>query len=280
MITLSNYYDPESRYLTRSKMMDYLKSPALFKQYWIDHNRPDKERSAAFKVGGAVDNLLAQLSNIDNYAVFEGDARTKEGKEYKQALLDAGKEILTRAQYDEIINLADAVTKTSAYKKIMSWEKQKVLFTDDKIGDYFDGLAGLPDYFKYDEETGIIDIVDLKTSRTIGLSKYFYHCVEYGYLMQAALYSYLARVMYPNAIEVRFWHLVVEKSDANNVELFRFDNALIENEIIKLKRLIQIITEDKEFKKKDASFNDPQIIVDTRYEFIQSSEGTDSEEPS
>lgn len=261
MITLENYYDPRSRYLTRSKIMTYLKSPALFKQYWIDGNAPEKVNSKAFKIGSGVDNLLAQINNIDNYVVFEGDARTKEGKEYKQSLLDAGKEILTRSEYDEIIGLADAVEKTTAYKQIKNWEKQKVLFANEKIGDYFDGLAGLPDYINYDQKTQTVDIVDLKTSRTIDLRSYFYHAQEYGYFLQAALYVYLALKTYPDAKNYNFYHLVVEKSESYNVTVFRFPNLLVDSEIERLKDMIAVIGSDKEFKKIDALLDKPIDLI-------------------
>lgn len=261
MITLQNYYDPKSRYLTRSKIMTYMQSPALFKQYWIDNLKPEKAKSAAFKVGGAVDDILAQTNNIDNYAVFDGDARTKEGKEYKQSLLDAGKEIISRAQYDEIIELADAVNKTSAYQDIKDWEKQKVLHVEQKIGKHFDGLAGLPDFISFNKDTSIVDIVDLKTSRTINPKAYAFHCLEYGYYLQAALYCYLAKKTYPEANKIRFWHLVVEKSDAYNVAMFMFDKSLISSYEEYLLSIVEEIGQDKDFKKVDASFEKAILLT-------------------
>jgi hypothetical protein len=266
-LTLENYYDPKAKHLTRSKIMVYLQSPALFYKYFVLGEKPIKEKSDAFKVGGAVDSLLAQIDNLDNYAVFEGDARTKDGKFEKQLLIDAGKEVLSKTQYSEVVSLADAITKTSAWQVIKDWKRQEVLVKNIKIGKHFTSIAGLPDFINFDEATGILDIVDLKTQRKCNPRQYFYHCQEYGYLMQAALYCSLAAHKHKKAKEIRFWHLIVEKTEANNVLMFRFPQRIIDEETAKLEKIIDTIANDKEFKKQDATFEDAIKLTNPNLSF-------------
>ena len=251
MLTTSNYFDFNNGVLTRSKICDYRLDPNYFYRKHIK-GEIEKEEKDAFKVGGAVDNLLAQIDNLPKYKVFEGDRRTKQGKEDYNNLIEEGAVIVNQKQYDQIIYIADAVIRTSAYKHIKNWEKQKVLELKQQVGDYFTSIAGLPDFFNKDRE--VIDIVDLKTSRTVEDFKYHFHCIEYNYYVQAALYCWLAKQFFPEVTEVNFYHLVVEKQEPYRVKVFKLSQSRIAIEETKLLNTIYDLSQDKKFAKSDADF--------------------------
>ena len=123
-ITQEQYFALNNKILTRSKIMDYLKCPNYFYRKHITGEIAKKNNNPAFAIGGGVDDLLAQIETSRNIIVFEGDRRKPAiNAEYRE-LIESGKNVVTSAQYDQIIGLASAVEETTAYKQIKNYKKQ------------------------------------------------------------------------------------------------------------------------------------------------------------
>ncbi len=180
-------------------------------------------------MGSAVDFLLAQN---DSKPVF----KIVDRKNLKFPPTDCIE--VNANEYEEIMAIADAVSKTEAFKYLDSkFAKQQLLKVDGKIGK-FCGRAGLPDYIYHDDKQ--IIIADLKTSVTTDPRKYYYHAKDYNYFNQAAFYGMLATEIYGD-LPITYYHLVVDKiKDIYNVVLFELD----QNEIERAKSVLSQIVEE------------------------------------
>jgi hypothetical protein len=245
-LTLSNYYTDENRYLSNSKISDYLKSPNYFYRKHILHEINSKG-SEAFVIGSGVDYLLAQDDKKPKYVVVE----RRNLKNPPEGIVE-----VNQSQYDDIFDIADAVAETDVYKDIdKNFKKQVILTEDFKIGDHFIGLCGLPDFIKVTDKE--IIILDLKTSRTTDPRKYFWHCKEYGYFRQQAMYQYLASVKYGADKEISSYHLVVEKTkDIYDVKLFKLDQKEIDKETVTLYKAFDDIARRKDWSRPNIKWSD------------------------
>jgi len=264
MITKDQYFSVNNRCLTRSKIMDYQKSPEYFYKKHV-LGAISQEYKDAFKQGSAVDDLLAQIDNQNRYMVCEHDGRTKEGKAERAEAEASGAIILSKEDYYLIMGLASAVEQTSAYKELAGYERQKLLQVDMELGQHFSTLAALPDFIKITNRHA--EIVDLKTSQTISPRKYYYHARDYGYYSQFALQIIILKALgWIDSYSCK--HLVVEKQkDIWNTEVFEFNEADIEVEMHRLLAVISEIKHDKIFAKKDCSLASPVMLTDLSTNF-------------
>jgi len=244
-LTLKNYFTKENKYLTNSKIGDYLKSPNYFYRKHILHEI-EQPTTTAMIMGSAVDFLLAQEGNKPEYRVVERRNLKNPPTDYIE---------VNQAQYDEIFEVADAVAETQVFKDIdKNFSKQTLLKIDEPIGEHFVGRAGLPDYIKITDDE--IIIVDLKTARTTDPRKYYWHCKDFRYFDQQAYYQMMAEEMYPGR-ECISYHLVVDKlKDIYNVRLFKLDQSEINRCKNDLRYVINEISNNKDFKKPNVTWKD------------------------
>lgn len=241
-----NYFTDESKALTNSKVGDYLRCKDYFKRKHIDHSVNFK-RTAAMITGSVVDEILTQDYITGNYIV--GDKRLKEFKNREDVT------VITQTAYDEMMGLAIAVESTTAFRDLKDYKRQVIFQEPWDLGEYFDSIAGIPDFFKIDGEKCII--VDLKTSTTIDPWMYTKHADDLGYYRQQAFYQLLIGMKYPEIKTFESRHLVVDKTkDIYNVGTFLLDQEKIEFEKEQLFDLFEEIGKEKEFKKKDATWAD------------------------
>lgn len=262
-LTHDNYFTPENKYLSNSKLKDFLKCKNYFYRKHV-LGTVDKTSSKALTTGSAVDELLTDIGNAINgkYAVRQFNGTTKEGKAEKADLEAQGKTILTQAEYDEIMGIAIAVSETSAYKDLATHKTQSIISIDMPIG-IFPGLAGIPDW--YDIKDGLCVITDLKTSRTVDEKEYYYHSKRYGYFFQQAVYQYILSVLHPEIDLFVSRHLVVNKEkDIYSVKAFVLDQDEIEREKVELQRLLLEVANEVEFKKEDADWKTATTLRDPR----------------
>lgn len=253
-LTKENYFSIANRAITNSRISDWLKCKNYFKRKHID-GTVDFKRTSAMITGSVVDELLTQEEITGNYIV--GDKRKKEFKDLENV------NVISQLQYDEMIGLASAVEETSAYKELKDYIKQDILQFEGDYGDYFDSIAGIPDFYKIvktpDGHKCII--VDLKTSQTINPVLYAKHAEGLGYYRQQAFYQILLAKKYPQIDEFESRHIVVEKQrDIYNVGTFVIDQWKIDVEKDEIKRIIEEIKNEKSFKKKDASWDEAVTI--------------------
>jgi len=244
-LTNENYFTPKNKYLTNSRVGDYLKSPNYFHRKHILGEIKSKT-TRAMVTGSAVDYLLAQDDEKANYVVV---AR----KNLKNPPTDCVE--VSQSEYEEIMAIATAVQETEVYKDIdKKYIKNPILSFDTKIGKHFVGLAGRPDYLLVTDKE--IIIVDLKTSRTVDPRKYYYHCKDFGYFRQQAFYQDLAKRTYGD-LPVKSYHLTVDKQkDICNVVLFELDQDEIDMESQELEAIIIEIANRTDYSKPKINWED------------------------
>jgi len=264
MITNENYYAVNNKGLSQSKIKDYTLCPNFFYRRNISGELA-KEHKKTFDIGNAVDDILTQRTELNNFAICENKLTTKAGKAEKLDLEMKGKTVLTRADYNKIVEIADATMKTSAYQEIeKNYTFQEIVIVEPKdfdeeledLGQHFQWLYGKMDAYKIDENF-ICDLLDVKTANEIEPKKYIHKFISFGYDKQLWFYSKLLKAKYPQIKAFRYWHLSAEKSEPYRVRLFPIPNRIINQCGPEMIRLIKTIAGDKEFKREDASFTNP-----------------------
>lgn len=259
MLTKENYFSLNNGYLTNSKIGDFLKCPEYFYKKHIT-GEIGRTETSALKIGKGVDELLTQ-DQINTAFFVKGDMRTKVGKEEAEEKEKEGYTLLTKAEYESMMALAIAVERTDAYKQLKDFTRQEILSVEMELGELFHGIAGIPDFYKYDSVLKKCIIVDLKTSNEIEQKPYYYHCINFGYFRQMAMYSILLKAKFPDIIDFEYYHLVVDKTkDINHVKTFQLINNEVEDEIKYLKDCFRAVKETKKFEKYNPRFEDSQML--------------------
>lgn len=260
VITKDNYFG-DNKGLSQSKIKDFLVCPNYFYRKHI-LKTVEQSESRALEIGKVVDDILTEEDNVENYSVFEGDRRTKDGKQEYQDLVDSGKKIVSQKEYDQIINIADSVIKTSAYDRLIKeFTFQEIIQIEANLGDNFDSYVGKPDAYKI-EKDGTCVIVDIKTAADIDDRKFWYQSVKFGYLIQQWFYSFLLKRKYPSITGFNYYILAQEKSEPLGIKLFKIPNEYVDKQETVVVDAINRIIKEKEFKKDDASFDNPSILKD------------------
>lgn len=255
-LTKANYHSLENRYLTNSRVNDFLKDKNFFYRKHIS-GEIKQVKTDALIIGSAVDTWLTQgrAAFEKNYVAVSRRNLSAPPEDYTE---------LTIAQYQDIIDICTAVTRQQAYKDLKDFKRQTILSMSMELGSNFCGLAGIPDFYNVIGEKALI--VDLKTAEQAKNSaKYDYHCVEYGYYRQLAFYDILLRHRHPEVKEVVHAHLVVEKDVDKifNVYTFVLSARRIEREKrYLLEMVIPEIAKEVDFLPRNTTWNDAAEIGD------------------
>lgn len=269
-ITKDNYFALNNKALSQSKLKDFALCPNYFYRKHISGELAKKETSA-FNVGHEVDELLTDMDAINTTVVLtipEGEKdtywMTKAGKEYKASVIASGKRVVSQAEYDQIISVADAVARSSAYEVLKrQFTFQEILQFEMDLGPHFDCLYGRPDAYHIDDEM-TCHLVDLKTTRDINDRNYYYNAVKLGYFGQLWFYAYLLQKKYPHIKRFRFYHFAVEKTEPFRVKLYEIPLAYIVGQEEYMLASIDKVKNEREFRKADASFGSPTLLVDPK----------------
>jgi hypothetical protein len=155
------------------------------------------------------------------------------------------------------MGIAESVMRQDIWNDLKDkrWKKQ-VILTDDNLG-----ICGMLDFLLVDGDSAII--VDLKTSNTIDPRKYYWHCYDYNYFLQAAFYKTLVLANYPEVKIVSFYHLAVEKDPdmLYNCAVFQFDNAIINDHVEIMKAELRELRKESEFAPKSVGWRDKVLIL-------------------
>ncbi|NTU69207.1 hypothetical protein HGB13_00015 [bacterium] len=251
-LTESNYYERGTKALTCSKIKDFVTCPNYFYRKHIT-NELEEESSDAFLIGGLVDKLL---SGEDFGKMYEVVARRT--PKLKAEAEERGVKLMLQSQLDEIIEVADAVDQTDAWKTIK--EKgifQSILQIPYKINEHFDSLAGKPDVYWIDDEATCF-IVDLKTAASAEHRKAYFQAMGFHYDWQLANYRFLLKALHPEIKKFRCFNLTVGKTkNIYGVELFEYDDFAIERAMFEINNVIEKIAAEKDYKKYNPSFLKP-----------------------
>jgi hypothetical protein len=279
MITDKNYYDLNNRGLSQSKIKDYIICPNMFYRKNIS-GELEKEEKKSWDVGTAIDSILTGENSISNFLVLEPPKdvpeekkktyfMTNAGKEYKQQLIDSGKKIITESDYELIINVADAVDKTTAWKEIKKeYIFQEIFCIEEKVGNHFDYLTGKIDVYKIVEDTAYI--LDVKSTASLPINlmtgnvnkrKFYYSSLDYGYFIQMNYYKRLIQKKYPDVKNFVFLNFAVEKKEPFNTFLFYVANNDVSKYDAIIDQTIERIKNDNEFKKRDVTFDNAELLT-------------------
>lgn len=257
-LTQDNYFSTGTKALTHSKIKDYALCPNYFYRKHI-LNELEDGTSDAFIFGGVVDKLLSGESFNTKYRIVP--RRTAALKE--EAALN-GETLILQSQYDEIIEVASAVELTDAFQHIkLHANTQDILQVPMEINEHFDSLAGKPDFWWLDKETGVCFIVDLKTAQSADPRRYYYQAIGYHYDSQLANYQSLILTLHPEVKAFRSFNLVAAKQkEVYSVELFEFTPEQMNIAHLWLQKQIKALSQEKEYKKYNPSFDKPVIFGD------------------
>lgn len=279
MINEQNYYDLNNKGLSQSKIKDYIICPNMFYRKNIS-GELEKEEKKSWDVGTAIDSILTGEDSISNFLVLEPPKdvpeekkktyfMTNAGKEYKQQLIDSGKKIITESDYELIINVADAVDKTTAWKEIKKeYIFQEIFCIEEKVGNHFDYLTGKIDAYKIVEDTAYI--LDVKSTASLPINlmtgnvnkrKFYYSSLDYGYFIQMNYYKRLIQKKYPDVKNFVFLNFAVEKKEPFNTFLFYVANNDVSKYDAIIDQTIERIKKDNEFKKRDVTFDNAELLT-------------------
>lgn len=279
MINEQNYYDLNNKGLSQSKIKDYIVCPNMCYRKNIS-GELEKEEKKSWDVGTAIDSILTGEDSISNFLVLEPPKdvpeekkktyfMTNAGKEYKQQLIDSGKKIITESDYELIINVADAVDKTTAWKEIKKeYIFQEIFCIEEKVGNHFDYLTGKIDAYKIVEDTAYI--LDVKSTASLPINlmtgnvnkrKFYYSSLDYGYFIQMNYYKRLIQKKYPDVKNFVFLNFAVEKKEPFNTFLFYVANNDVSKYDAIIDQTIERIKNDNKFKKRDVTFDNAELLT-------------------
>jgi hypothetical protein len=248
-INLTNYFSVNNRLLTGSKIKAFLQNKEYFYKRFISGEVIQKT-TPSLTMGTLVDDLVGILDGVSTNKFVCVSRRNM--KNPPKGYIE-----LNKTMYEEAINISDAVIKTDAYKELISkkYIRQGILTYDMKLGEHFDALGGMLDFYLVEGDKGTI--VDLKTTTSINPKDYYYTCLRYRYFEQLAIYRLLLKVNFPNVKTVKCYHLSVEKSqDMYNTEVFEIDSErldMVTNYLVD--DILPAIASEKGFKAHNPSLS-------------------------
>ena len=254
IIRNDDYFEPGNNLLSGSKIKDYIKDKEFFYKKHIA-GEIETPITDALIIGSAVDCWLSEGRKIfdEKYIVFgKGTKRNKAHPDFKHHL--------TETIYNQIVAMCTKAEKQPAFHDLADYEKQIILKAKMNLGVHFKYLSGIPDWFKVDGDTCII--VDLKTAQSASNFKYHYHCLEFGYYFQQAVYQYLLKKLNPGIEKFVSKHWVIEKDrdDIYNSYTFNLSQARIDKEKEKLEIILDDIKKEKDFTPRVTSWEDAESI--------------------
>lgn len=263
-LTSKNYFTPKNKYLSASKLKDWIKDKRHFYEKHILHTIQD-EPSLALDIGQAVDCYVMR-----GQKAFHKQFKCVERRNLKEP--PTGYIQLNQNDFSMAIAMSEKVRSQQAFKELQGYKTQQILQVEKPIGKYFIGLCGIPDWIKiesHDDGLFWTSIADLKTTADINPFSYHRSCENFGYYRQAAFYCLLAEAkmtggemgkMPISCFENK--HLVVEK-DRDGVYLcktFILSPERIDEERRNLIQIINEIAYETKFEASNASWKDAVTI--------------------
>ena len=250
----ANYFSAKNKYLSSSRLKDWLKGKEYFKKLHITHEIK-REVTDALIIGSACDCWLTRSERTFRKKYEVVSRRATDNPNYELQLNDT--------MLKKVEAICRSVVKTQAYKDIrkQKYKSQKILLKPIKGLGRWKGLCGIPDWFRIDED-GRCVIIDLKTTQDASPKKYFFFCSEYNYFLQAAMYRILLKHKYPEIKSFLNLHLVVEKDTdgINDVYTYELANQLVEENIALINDLICAIVSERDYLPKPATWEDRLVI--------------------
>ena len=171
----------------RSDLWRIHDSPEKFK-YFLDNPEPP---SPAFVFGSMVHKLLLEPETFDDeYAIApEVDKRTKAGKEEWAAFCAAanGKTVVSAEDYDTAFRMAEKVLNNPKTYALLNGKHEVPFFwTDEDTGE---GCKVRCDCLTWEDGSDVPTVVDYKSATDARTRKFSSDAAQYGYFLQAAMYT-------------------------------------------------------------------------------------------
>ncbi|SDP70422.1 PD-(D/E)XK nuclease-like domain-containing protein [Desulforhopalus singaporensis] len=203
------------------------KCPALYKNRYIDGNRPEPTKPMI--IGSATHTAVFEPELFTKeYAVApQVNRRTKEGKAAYAAFLEEseGKTVLTAEDNEQISAIAGAVRNHPLAAAIL--EEGEAETSIYHLEEFSGELVKVrPDWMHQDL------IVDLKTTDKAGPEDFSRSCFNFRYYVQAGLYLDMANAAFRKDLGHdrfnNFLFIVVEKSEPYQVAVYFADPEMID----------------------------------------------------
>ena len=202
----------------RSDLWKLKKSPKHFR-YEMEH---PSEPTPALVFGAAVHCAILTPELFDEqYVTVKLDGRTKEGKAERQAILEAGKTILTPEQMNAVSGIVNAIREDQFASRLLSGPHETPYF-------WADDITGEKCKCRTDCETDIDGqhiIVDLKTCMDASTDAFMRDAVKLGYHVQAAMYAEGVKAV--TGKESLFVFVSVEKEPPFGINILQADEAFL-----------------------------------------------------
>lgn len=189
-------------------VLDRVSRSPLHARAYLDGYR--EEPTAAMQFGTALHTaVLEPVVFANQYVVFDGDRRTKAGKEAYELLVSSGASIISRSDYDAISAMAKAIRNHSVAGRLLTEGKAEhsVFWTDP--------ITGLECKCRPDWWNGSM-LVDLKTTEDASPEGFARSIANYRYHVQAAFYM-------QGTGATRFLFVAVEKKPPYAVAVYELD---------------------------------------------------------
>jgi hypothetical protein len=255
-LTEKNYHSIKNRYLTGSRIGDFLKDKRRFYEKHITGTHKS-EPTTAMLLGSAIDAAVTRSMVKFNKLFYTVDLRKKDAE------LQPGKIRLTASQYEDALNIATKLLSQSAIKELKKHKAQVILTHDVPLGNHFIGYGGMLDWLGFDDTGTVAYITDLKSGGKPTAREWHYKCLDFGYYRQGGLFSYLVLKNFPKVEKIVFRHIVVEKDndDIYNCYTYIIDDFTIRTEINKILEVYApAIANEKEFKANDAKWEEAVTV--------------------
>ena len=244
-LTKKNYFTKDNMYLSSSKLKDYMNDPYYFYRKHVLHEVVF-DKTPSMRIGSAVDSYLT-----GSPARFRKEYVLAERRNLKNP--PEGVCELTRKEYETAMDIIKAVSRTTVYKEIKKTFKSQVILSVDRPIGLFKGLAGIPDWFKIMDN--MCTIIDLKTTSDVSEKKFYYQALDMGYYFQQAVYQMLLKKKYPELSNFKSYILAVSNTgEPYKIALFELDQERIEMNRVKVAALIEEISNTKDYKPQDLTW--------------------------
>lgn len=196
-------------------VLDKIARSPLHARAYLDGVR--EEPTAAMQFGTALHTCVLEPERFaDEYAVFDGDRRTKDGKARYEALQSAGTTIISAADADAITAMTMSVRNHPVANALLQdgVAEASVFWPHPPTGLM---LKCRPDYWV--RERGLV--VDLKTTEDASPAGFARSVAQYRYHVQAAHYRHGTGAS-------RFVFVAIEKRAPYAVATYELDAAALE----------------------------------------------------
>lgn len=225
--------------VSQSQLKDLAVSPLHYHARHVAKMAP-RETTAAMRLGSALHALVLEPETFDSsYVVQTWDARTKAGKEERDAALASGRVVLDGDDADDLRSMAAALMAHPVASRILA----ERVHTEHPIF-WTDADSGLRCKARLDAVSAIGSasaIVDLKSTTDASPEGFARQVANLGYHVQAAHYLDGWRACGGDA--ETFVFVVVEKSAPYAVAVYELDTEALAIGDMKRRSLLDLLAE-------------------------------------